>query len=559
MGGMFYGMYPWSRKAGCNCDSGGGGTGEGVTEEEVKRIVDGMLLDYPTTKELENALRQYAKTKDIEQAIKDCVTDTTLAEILRKYVLTADMTTAIDTHAQKIASFYLGHVRADRKTAEMTEPVGIDADGRLWVKPSEGGSGNPFPSGRVVYLNPTTYQNSANLQRIVDSLYQLGGGTIIFDAGTYMMDEAVYLHGCAVNIEGAGIKNTVFKATADISASEVRRSVWNPSIGHNEFVTELHECMFIFTKTSTFNSIRKCTIDGSRWSEGNYYKAVLHEGEGATFGIFFDGVDSAEIAEEGFQLKQYANESDRRTTNIQPCKLAHLEDLFVMGCDCGLYIDTYNFGVHVNDCIFSYNATGMCTTGSDNTYSNLEIAYNAIYGALILDGNSRLSNFKVYWNNTAGIDVPDSYVDTSGTLRYPWLLFGGKVWTSVYALQLQNRLMVNNVEIQDNLGKPLHITGNNNIITGLMIDCNGYKEGGMNNPASNWCHGIFIDGGSEGNNIHMTIGNYLNIPNLYKSPIDLHPNSKNNKVVICQTDNACVNKNPTVSGQTATETAIKVL
>lgn len=221
----FFGAYPWSKPAGCNCNSGSSGSdGEGVTREEVEEIISNELQFYATTDAVNDLLLEYIKSDAFKTTLLNYPTKENISQIIRGLVTTAALNDAIAEHDRKVAGTYLGHVRGIAKTSqytdpvavdslgmmwikpnectvkpitatpEMTQPVGVDSSGLLFTKPSEGGSGFPtvYPSGDM-----TGVTDVINIRRALEN----NEGIIYLSNGTFYINECIeipenrYLYG----------------------------------------------------------------------------------------------------------------------------------------------------------------------------------------------------------------------------------------------------------------------------------------------------------------------------------------------------------------------------
>lgn len=135
----FFGAYPWSKPVPNNPEtpSYNEGEGEGVTREEVQRMLTDELAYYVSTNNLSDKLLNYVTSEYLRRELGRYPTRDELTVALRDVATVAAVRSEIQQHAGNIAGAFLGHVRGIQKTAEYTERCAIDDLGQVWFKPSK--------------------------------------------------------------------------------------------------------------------------------------------------------------------------------------------------------------------------------------------------------------------------------------------------------------------------------------------------------------------------------------------------------------------------------------
>lgn len=345
----------------------------------------------------------------------------------------------------------LGGVRAKPIVPEEdTQEVHVDALGFLWTKPTAGGGGGIFTSGRVAFVNPQT-GTSSYIQSIIDDFELRGGGVIYFDAGDYILDRAIVVNG-AINLIGRGSKLTALHAKKDgYMQTAPARVVY--SVESME-ITQETACI-ILGDNARHVTISGMTLNGERWEVNEYYKpvptAAKTSGYGARFGLCVGNIENQNI-----RYDIFADSSSKVIDIMQGNKNLVIRDLTITGCDIGFFHGKYSYLVYTNNLWCVANGVGILTLGTDCTYDGISLDCNALIGAHFRGGNNRISNVKALFNGW--LSGAPSYEYSFGMSEGVGVIIDG------------SKCLITNIECQDNFGLNFSIRGFAHTISNLLSD-----------------------------------------------------------------------------------------
>lgn len=432
----------------------------------------------------------------------------------------------------------LGHIKVAPKTEEQTAKVGIDDFGYLYYK--EGGEGGELPikSPHVYFFNEDNYSVS-EFQYVVNTLVdRYGGGTIIFDAGHYVLDKPIEFSG-SVNVYGMGMKETVFyRDDSDTTFARYPVTRCNLNKGGDGLWTDEIGAMFIIKKTARCCRFSNFGMNGNVFYQStNGFDVLPKHPEWFTrnvttqVGIYFEATSMKEVSDHAKDTPQsylYDFDYEKPTENICANKHIQVDHCLFQGFECGMVVDNYNFAVHISHNTFMLNGCPMLSSGTDNMYDNNDFLMSRWKGWVCTEGNTKIVNSKLYYLCMHGGDtsLPASELDNSTTADYLWRMFQNPNWNDCYAFDFGgNRCNICNMEIQDCFAVPMRINGTQgcNTISNLEIDDNGYKGNGSGSTEQ-WTACIKMN--SPSNNINMAIGNYHGKSRIWFAPIQFYSLSR---------------------------------
>lgn len=337
--------------------------------------------------------------------------------------------------------------------------------------PTGGSGGSQYTSGRVVYVNPK--MTAAQINAEITKLENAGGGEVYFDAGEYLLTESIVIGG-AVNLRGCGEKNTVLKASPTNFTAKASTYL-DVSVIPNVTKDSTFRSVIYIKETAKFFTIEKMTIEGSRWTQNGtagFSMSKTTATAGADFGIFINYCDSDRLgtvlaAGGVYDWGSYGNESSKKITVADINRFSHIRNITVSGCDCGIYTGAtmYTYISYIN---LLYNGCGGVFRLTDSQVDHIIVNGSAFEGLRYLGGNNVVSNIRL---TVCGL--------LAGTMTS--LFTDGKEWLynnphDTYALNIiqSQRDSWANIDIQDNMYKPIVISAYDSSFTTVVVDGSGY-------------------------------------------------------------------------------------
>lgn len=340
-------------------------------------------------------------------------------------------------------------------------------------------SGNSYPSGRISYVNPGMGYTA--IKQEIERIDALGGGTVFFDVGVYELEGALTI-GNGTSLIGAGERLTTIKAKVGANLEKVRTSI-------NTFVHEVYNpyrevdvtALIYVKKTCRYCTIQGMTIDGIRWEQAFHSWDDWHQfycqptdnlstHKGAVFGILVGSIDLKGPMQD---LKNHPSEPDFIWTKPTSERNLTIRDVCVTGCDFGLMIGAYNFLTNVDNLYALYNGFGGANfwANTDSTSHNIVAYGNGYHGISVYSGgNQRIYDCKVLFNGYIAMTDDGTLYNAMksdwGGVNLP-MAFG----ENTAALYFQGaRMMMSNVDVQDNFCLPVEIDGDDHEIANFVVD-----------------------------------------------------------------------------------------
>lgn len=217
------------------------------------------------------------------------------------------------------------------------------------------------PSERGV-LYPEQFGAKANglhddtraIQFAIDSLVKIGGGTVQFGSGTYLVSSVSL--GPKVSLVGNGNGATIIKQAKG----------------------QKNHCLIVRDIAAALK-IADLTILGEKVNRG----------------IFFE--QSGGFGENQHYL--YSNTSN--WDKSQAYKWITIDNVCVYKFETGLFIRERGFNVNISNSTFSYNGNGVIMSCSDCSLYNCYVANNNKNGLVLNGGANKISNIKSIFNGSA--------------------------------------------------------------------------------------------------------------------------------------------------------------
>lgn len=197
------------------------------------------------------------------------------------------------------------------------------------------------------------HDDTEAMQMVLDSLSNVGGGTMMLGRGTYLV--RTLRLGTKTSIVGCGNGATVIRQKADVN-----------------------ECCLLVSPNSAALRIADLSISGNDRNDG--IKIDVSTG--------IDGENHDYL---------YKN----RVLSAQPYKWITIDNVCLYHFDIGLKIERWGWDINICNSTFSHNGTGVVMGCTDSSLYNCYIANNKHNGILVTGSNNKISNIKSIWNGMA--------------------------------------------------------------------------------------------------------------------------------------------------------------
>jgi len=213
--------------------------------------------------------------------------------------------------------------------------------------------------GRIGVLFPETLGAKGNgkhddteaIQKAIDSLVVIGGGTVRLNTGTYLVSSLKI--GPKVSIVGNGNGATIIKQKKGV-------------VGH---------CLIVRDIAAAFK-IADMTVLG----------------ENANTGIYFE--KSGSFGENQHYLYSNTTQWDKS----QAYKWITIDNVCVYKFETGMHICSRGFNINISNSTFSHNGNGVVMLCSDSFIYNCYVANNSKNGLYVMGGANKISNIKSIFN-----------------------------------------------------------------------------------------------------------------------------------------------------------------
>lgn len=326
---------------------------------------------------------------------------------------------------------------------------------------------NVFNAKQEGLVGDGTTDDTTALQNLIDRVYDLNGGTIIFEKGNYLISSVTLKS--KVNLIGFDKGNTCI-----IQKSESTE----PMIIIDEFTQDLN--------------IESISFIGNDVDE--------------TDGILIKQVNLSSVNNnhDGMSDSDYVNELDNQVSykylTINDCYISHFNGN-------GITIKPNVYAINIINCYISFNkGTGLYNESTDNNFNNLQVERNGLNGLYFKGSNNKLSNIKSIWN---GYLDPTSY--------------------GLYIKSSRNSITT--CECQDNFCNGIGVEGYNNSFNGCLSDCNGYdyEQYQLGNIVGNTTAYLYYIKGSGNSFTGCQASQYRNVSPIASHSIYLDVYQKDNK------------------------------
>ncbi len=201
------------------------------------------------------------------------------------------------------------------------------------------------------------------IQKAIDSLVVIGGGTICFASGTYLV-KTLRL-GPKVSLVGTGNGTTIIKQVK----------------GYNE------HCLVVRNITAALK-ISDLTILGNDKNSGIYFEASGGFGEN----------------------HQYLYTNTSKWEKSQAYKWIKIDNVCVYHFDTGLEIEKWGFNINICNSTFSHCGNGVVMRCTDSSMYNCYITNNKKDGLHISGSNNKISNVKSIFNGGSSPRTSGAFV-----------------------------------------------------------------------------------------------------------------------------------------------------
>lgn len=263
------------------------------------------------------------------------------------------------------------------------------------------------------------------LQALIDTVWKEGGGTIVFDKGTFAFT-SINLRS-NVSLKGQGIGVTCLKRL-------------NGNTIDGAFI-----CIPYYAQGF---SIEKLGIWGDKNKDSKITDGIKIQDVQDSDGNKIWGYDG-DLYDFAKNPSLIATETEYRTY-----KHGYIENVYVYEfTGNGYYVGAVNYALTMRDfTAYGNNGIGMYNLSTDNIFNGCYLESNGQYGLYNQGGNNKFSNIKSIWNGTKNHNAYGIMNDAP-------------------------RCQYSQVEVQDNYCGGICIYGNDNTFVDILSDCNGYLYG----------------------------------------------------------------------------------
>lgn len=204
------------------------------------------------------------------------------------------------------------------------------------------------------------YHNDTNaIQTALDSLDRIGGGTLYFDSGTYMV--STIRLGKKTSLVGCGNGATIIKQIKGTKA----------------------DCVVVQAKSAALR-ISNLSIVGN----DSYNGIIIENSKG------------------GNENHPYLYSKDIKDGVPQPYKWMTIDDICIYHFGTGLHVEQPGYNINICNSTFSHNGTGVIMKCTDSSIYNCFVTNNNKSGLILTGSNIKVSNIKSIWNGIG--DAPNS-------------------------------------------------------------------------------------------------------------------------------------------------------
>lgn len=204
------------------------------------------------------------------------------------------------------------------------------------------------------------FHNDTNaIQTALDSLDRIGGGTLFFDRGTYMV--STIRLGKKTSLVGCGNGATIIKQIKGTKA----------------------DCVIVQAKSAALR-ISNLSIVGNDSNNG----IIIENSRG------------------GNENHPYLYTKDIKDGVPQPYKWMTIDDICIYHFGTGLHAEQPGYNINICNSTFSHNGIGVIMKCTDSSIYNCFVTNNNKSGLILTGSNIKVSNIKSIWNGIG--DAPNS-------------------------------------------------------------------------------------------------------------------------------------------------------